>query len=583
MGNTANKDPQLIITKTLQLLQKKVHQTQTTRQRNKINTELLQTQALHISHTMPPHFLIPKNADNTSMEGALVLVHFQKSNTWYPGEVRHFKPPSHHQGCSLVDVSFEDGDYRTSIPVNLPGSNDPRIVLDKSKGQGNVVSSNFIVSKQIGQIYGGWVMKHPNINRRFGVVRKRYLSLSKTSNSILNLSWYANTINNKTLEQKPTLNANDLLLVTPLGQQIMQLKGTMLLDDSSWVFDEGFLNQGHITVHGMDRFIKFKMMRRTRSVSHHTLNTQSNLQHSEFAHCIRVAIKNLRRGWQIQRMLSAAPLRQSSMEKVELQLQEAMREQDITSIRTLMKERTQAQKRDKIRQKKKQEQEKQQQGETKHNGLRQLSNEGRRLFGSEAHSVCPVCLESPDMQENNVNQFDNELENEWITLSCNHDVHLNCAIELIDKMWTGNRVHFTYLSCCACRAPLEHDKLDVKLQPHLALQQEVDLLCKEYLQSEKYSMDTQVACYQCEECTKIYAAGKLECGELNDASQVMYCGTCSFAKMHPTAKKCFTHGVLHAVFKCDCCCSIATYDCSGNHYCDTCHGTCFNISKSCRI
>ena len=191
MGNTANKDPQLIITKTLQLLQKKVHQTQTTRQRNKINTELLQTQALHISHTMPPHFLIPKNADNTSMEGALVLVHFQKSNTWYPGEVRHFKPPSHHQGCSLVDVSFEDGDYRTAIPVNLPGSNAPRIVLDKSKGQGNVVSPNFTVSKQIGQIYGGWVMKDPNVNRRFGVVRKRYLYLEKMSNTVVKISWYA--------------------------------------------------------------------------------------------------------------------------------------------------------------------------------------------------------------------------------------------------------------------------------------------------------------------------------------------------------------------------------------------------------
>ena len=42
-----------------------------------------------------------------------------------------------------------------------------------------------------GHIYGGWVLKDPNVNRRFGVVRKRYLYLEKTSNTIVKISWYA--------------------------------------------------------------------------------------------------------------------------------------------------------------------------------------------------------------------------------------------------------------------------------------------------------------------------------------------------------------------------------------------------------
>ena len=31
------------------------------------------------------------------------------------------------------------------------------------------------------------------------------------------------------------------------------------------------------------------------------------------------------------------------------------------------------------------------------------------------------------------------------------------------------------------------------------------------------------------------------------------------------------HGVEFAVFKCDCCCTVADWDCSGNHHCTPCH------------
>ena len=56
-------------------------------------------------------------------------------------------------------------------------------------------------------------------------------------------------------------------------------------------------------------------------------------------------------------------------------------------------------------------------------------------------------------------------------------------------------------------------------------------------------------------------------------SAVMLCRECNFSRQ---AKKCEKHGARYAIYKCDCCCSIATYDCSGNHYCDRCHASPFD-------
>ena len=56
----------------------------------------------------------------------------------------------------------------------------------------------------------------------------------------------------------------------------------------------------------------------------------------------------------------------------------------------------------------------------------------------------------------------------------------------------------------------------------------------------------------------------------------MLCRECNFSRQ---AKKCEKHGARYAIYKCDCCCSIATYDCSGNHYCDRCHASPFDGAK----
>ena len=52
----------------------------------------------------------------------------------------------------------------------------------------------------------------------------------------------------------------------------------------------------------------------------------------------------------------------------------------------------------------------------------------------------------------------------------------------------------------------------------------------------------------------------------------LLCRECAF-RDGKSDHKCLTHGVTKAIFKCDCCCAVATYDCSGNHYCDRCHSS----------
>mmetsp|Transcript_20568 Transcript_20568/g.33182 ORF Transcript_20568/g.33182 Transcript_20568/m.33182 type:complete len:159 (-) Transcript_20568:109-585(-) len=79
-----------------------------------------------------------------------------------------------------------------------------------------------------------------------------------------------------------------------------------------------------------------------------------------------------------------------------------------------------------------------------------------------------------------------------------------------------------------------------------------------------------MATYQCFECGDTFCGGKAECDAQSDKAKKAKCRECSFAGAR-SSLKCKKHGVKYAIFKCDCCCSIATYDCSGNHYCNTCH------------
>ena len=45
-------------------------------------------------------------------------------------------------------------------------------------------------------------------------------------------------------------------------------------------------------------------------------------------------------------------------------------------------------------------------------------------------------------------------------LKCGHIFHANCVIELLKHKWTSLRITFSFMSCPACKAPIEANHVD---------------------------------------------------------------------------------------------------------------------------
>ena len=98
------------------------------------------------------------------------------------------------------------------------------------------------------------------------------------------------------------------------------------------------------------------------------------------------------------------------------------------------------------------------------------------------------------------------------------------------------------------------------------------------------SIARRMACFRCSDCAKLFCGGKIECAAEAGDSDVAgerectaiqglsrpVCDKCTWKQLR-SSRKCEDHGPSKAIFKCDCCCGIATFDCGGNHYCDECH------------
>lgn len=97
-----------------------------------------------------------------------------------------------------------------------------------------------------------------------------------------------------------------------------------------------------------------------------------------------------------------------------------------------------------------------------------------------------------------------------------------------------------------------------------------------------------MSCFLCSACGDPFCGGRVDCAE--DASldiTTLCCPKCAFdvqnkseAEAPPITGawrgKCYTHGYRFAIYKCDSCCSVATWDCRSNHYCERCHNNAFS-------
>jgi hypothetical protein len=188
--------------------------------------------------------------------------------------------------------------------------------------------------------------------------------------------------------------------------------------------------------------------------------------------------------------------------------------------------------------------------------------------------------------------------------SCQHFAHVECLKQQIKALWSGKKISFNYLQCGECRTPLEHDTLTLLLLPHLSLKRKVEDLCLKQAQADNLIDDfeeklenapndtiqtcmTKLSCYMCHICSEPFCGGRVECAD-DDNLDVsgLKCPSCAFgpAKKASTVPKksraasnnawrgkCHVHGYKFAIYKCDSCCSVATWDCRSNHYCTRCH------------
>lgn len=187
-----------------------------------------------------------------------------------------------------------------------------------------------------------------------------------------------------------------------------------------------------------------------------------------------------------------------------------------------------------------------------------------------------------------------------ITLqTCSHSVHQACIEGQLAAGWTGKRISFGYMSCGECRVPLFHKKLKAILAPHYKLKREVEqisyLKCvednifaewnlkKKVRQHDAETKDQCVktlSCFLCSACQQPFCAGRVNCAEDSELDvSTLNCASCAFEVQKQAQKKheadwrgkCHTHGYKSAMYKCDSCCAMATFDCRSNHYCARCH------------
>lgn len=195
---------------------------------------------------------------------------------------------------------------------------------------------------------------------------------------------------------------------------------------------------------------------------------------------------------------------------------------------------------------------------------------------ANSHGQCAICLNDVDL----------------LQLECQHGFCSRCLSAQLAKQWPGPRVVFGYLNCALCRAPLAHGELDEPLTRHFQLRDRVGEIaarkfCEDGLDDKLHEelgrtaskeevrqrAEEVMAVYMCADCHEPYCGGRADCGQDIDlAASQLRCHACEWEALATTEdRRCMVHGHQYAIFKCDSCCDLATWNCKWHRYCDRCH------------
>merc|ERR1711975_39845 len=79
--------------------------------------------------------------------------------------------------------------------------------------------------------------------------------------------------------------------------------------------------------------------------------------------------------------------------------------------------------------------------------------------------------------------------------------------------------------------------------------------------------------YMCTGCLQPYCGGRVDCADQQDVvAENLLCQPCEWSSLGASNNhRCMIHGHQFAIWKCDSCCSVATWNCTEHHYCERCH------------
>jgi hypothetical protein len=181
-----------------------------------------------------------------------------------------------------------------------------------------------------------------------------------------------------------------------------------------------------------------------------------------------------------------------------------------------------------------------------------------------------------------------------LLLECQHTFCESCISGQLSHRWPGLRVTFGYLNCALCRVPVAHDALQKCLSNHQQLRRDVLKLCESKYREDGWVEDlaveigqiptqdivqeraaNELTVFMCFHCGKPYCGGRVDCnGEMDLSKEQLVCNDCYWSRRRG-GRRCMVHGHRYAIFKCDSCCSLATWNCTTNHYCERCHNQAF--------
>jgi hypothetical protein len=196
----------------------------------------------------------------------------------------------------------------------------------------------------------------------------------------------------------------------------------------------------------------------------------------------------------------------------------------------------------------------------------------------ETVPACGICFEITEMMD----------------LHCGHSFCRPCVQGQLAARWSGSRMSFSYLNCGLCRTAMVHPELETQLVVHQELKRNAakeaiqkfrdDGLVKDLVQ--RFGRDAtddeiaeiavaEMAVLECSSCQKPYCAGRMDCAAMFERDEEVtpaVCADCEWSRMAvANDHRCMVHGHRFAMFKCDSCCAMATWNCFSNHYCERCH------------